>query len=56
MELSELKSLLDFYLGDGQVLLEKVANEGREMAENLLRREDMRIYIYRLLIEMGRKD
>lgn len=55
MELTDLKELVDFFLGDGEVLLEKVAEGGRQMAESVLRKEDMTIYMYRLLIEMGRK-
>src|SRR5688572_27787141 len=52
LDLTDLRELMEFFLGDGEALLEKVAEEGRTVAESVLRREDMRIYMYRLLIEM----
>ena len=33
---------------------EKIAEEGREWAGKVLRKEDMEIYFYRLLLEWGR--
>lgn len=58
MELDDLPELLQFFLGndEGDVLLHEIAKGGQEMAEAILRKEDIAIYWYRLLIEMGRKD
>ena len=58
MELRDLPELFEFFIEnpEGDALLEKIAKQGQEMANAVLRKEDSSIYLYRLLIEMGRKD
>lgn len=58
MEMDDLPVLLRLFLEhkDGDDVLKEIAEKGQEMANAVLRKEDMTIYWYRLLIEMGRKD
>ncbi|CAK7241915.1 MAG: hypothetical protein STHCBS139747_003388 [Sporothrix thermara] len=47
--------LMDFFLGqDGDAVAEKIATAGREWAARVLRREDMQVYVFRLLLEYAR--
>ncbi|KEY69318.1 hypothetical protein S7711_08390 [Stachybotrys chartarum IBT 7711] len=52
-------AVLDLFGGvgranDGQVMAEDIASQGREWANKALRKEDMQIYLFRLLLEWGR--
>ncbi|CAK7199848.1 hypothetical protein SEUCBS139899_002534 [Sporothrix eucalyptigena] len=46
--------IMDFFLGNGNVAAEKIAKAGKEWAERVLRREDMQVYVLRLLLEYAR--
>ena len=53
----DLYPLLDFFLdknGPGDQLASFIAEEGRLWAERVLRREDMKLYVWRLLLEWER--
>lgn len=59
--MSEVWSLLAYFGGTGkglknghEVEAEMIAKEGREWAGKVLRKEDMEIYMFRLLLEWGR--
>ncbi|UZJ55700.1 hypothetical protein CBS101457_005020 [Exobasidium rhododendri] len=53
--LEELPILLDYFANDeeGQVFAERLANAGREWASTGLRKVDVTIYYYRLLLELN---
>lgn len=51
----ELPQMLEYLLDDGDSIAQRIAEESREWAEKALRKEDMNIYLYRLLIELGRR-
>lgn len=53
--MQELPEMLDYLLNDGDDIAKTIADEGREWANKALRKEDMNVYIFRLLIEMGRR-
>ncbi|KAJ6446929.1 capsular associated protein [Purpureocillium lavendulum] len=40
--------------GEGQTTARKIAEQGREWASKALRKEDMQVYLFRLLLEWGR--
>ena len=51
--------IMEYFLGfngkgDHDKIAEKIASEGKEWAERVLRKEDMQIYVFRLLLEYGR--
>lgn len=50
----EIWQLLEYFGGRGADDAEAIASEGRMSAEKLLRKEDMEIYMFRLLLEWGR--
>lgn len=53
----DLYSVLDFFAdgkGPGDVAARLIAERGKEWAETVLRREDMRLYVWRLLLEWAR--
>lgn len=54
MGMTELEGMLEYLFGEGDHVLASIAAEGKAWAAQALRREDMRIYMYRLLIELGR--
>ncbi|KAF9870632.1 hypothetical protein CkaCkLH20_11938 [Colletotrichum karsti] len=56
VRLGELRGLFWFFGADyeGRIRAGEIAGEGREWAGKALRREDMRIYMFRLLLEWGR--
>ncbi|KAF4876539.1 Beta-1,2-xylosyltransferase 1 [Colletotrichum siamense] len=56
VRLHELKGLLWFFGVDyeGKIRAAQIAEEGRVWAAQALRKEDMRIYMFRLLLEWGR--
>ncbi|KAF6844604.1 capsular associated protein [Colletotrichum musicola] len=56
VRLHELRGLLWYFGADyeGRIQAGKIADEGREWAARALRKEDMRIYMFRLLLEWGR--
>ncbi|TFB00784.1 Beta-1,2-xylosyltransferase 1 [Trichoderma ghanense] len=54
-------SVLEFFIGsaedkdgEGPAMARKIAGQGREWAQKALRKEDMQIYMFRLLLEWGR--
>jgi hypothetical protein len=55
MELTELKELLNYFLGPGDEVLAQIARSSKLWADAALRKEDMKIYMYRLLLEMSRR-
>jgi hypothetical protein len=55
VRLHDLWDLVSFFGGNkGNRAAERVANDGREWAKRALRKEDMQIYMFRLLLEWGR--
>jgi hypothetical protein len=61
----DVYGVLEFFLGwwDGEAgrrkggrdgLARRIAEDGKEWAEKVIRREDMRVYVYRLLLEYAR--
>lgn len=54
VRLHDLWTVLDFFGGPGSKEGERIAKEGREWANMALRKEDMRVYMFRLLLEWGR--
>ncbi|GAO15333.1 uncharacterized protein UV8b_04844 [Ustilaginoidea virens] len=55
--LQDLYPLLDYFSdrgGPGDAAARLIAEQGREWAERVLRREDMRLYVWRLLLEWAR--
>ena len=55
----ELMGLLGYFIGAGDVPshdaeAELLASQGRRWAERVLRREDMEVYVYRLMLEYAR--
>ncbi|KAF5003824.1 hypothetical protein FDECE_9644 [Fusarium decemcellulare] len=51
--------IMEYFLGYRDIsghdkVAEKIALEGKEWAEKVLRKEDMQIYVFRLLLEYGR--
>ncbi|KAL6872069.1 glycosyltransferase family 90 protein [Trichoderma novae-zelandiae] len=54
-------SVLEFFIGgpddedgEGPAMAKKIAEQGREWAQKALRKEDMQVYMFRLLLEWGR--
>ncbi|PTB72711.1 glycosyltransferase family 90 protein [Trichoderma longibrachiatum ATCC 18648] len=54
-------SVLEFLIGsaddkdgEGPAMARKIAEQGREWAQRALRKEDMQVYMFRLLLEWGR--
>ncbi|KAI0021701.1 glycosyltransferase family 90 protein [Xylariomycetidae sp. FL0641] len=54
LRLREFPSVLDYLSGAGSAEAEEMANAGREWAAKALRKEDMQVYMFRLLLEWGR--
>ncbi|WDK19570.1 hypothetical protein CGRA01v4_10857 [Colletotrichum graminicola] len=56
VRLHELRGLLQYFGTDdeGRQRAREIAEEGRAWAAKALRREDMRVYMFRLLLEWGR--
>ncbi|EFW99742.1 capsule associated protein [Grosmannia clavigera kw1407] len=52
----DLYGVMDYFLGGahGDAAAQRIADEGRRWAEAVLRREDMRLYVWRLLLEYAR--
>lgn len=55
MQMYELEPLLEYLLGEGDDVLKSIAMESKDWAAKALRKQDMRIYMYRLMLELGRK-
>jgi Glycosyl transferase family 90 len=58
MDMAELEDMLEFFFGTGprgDRVLEAIADEGRTWVRRALRRDDMRVYMYRLLLELARR-
>ncbi|ORY66537.1 uncharacterized protein BCR38DRAFT_182637 [Pseudomassariella vexata] len=54
VRLGDLWRVVGYFGGEGDQEAEKIAREGREWAEKALRKEDMQVYMFRLLLEWGR--
>lgn len=54
-EMLELEGVVEYLFGPGERIAKAIAEEGKLWANKALRREDMSIYTYRLLIELGRR-
>jgi hypothetical protein len=56
MDMSELAEITRFLLEDdaGMNIMKLIADAGREWSKKVLRKEDMQIYMFRLLLEMAR--
>lgn len=55
----DFHGIMEYFLGYGgtpghDVAAEKIATEGKQWAEKVLRKEDMQVYVLRLLLEYGR--
>ncbi|KAI1435826.1 capsular associated protein [Xylaria sp. CBS 124048] len=50
----DLYAILEYYMGGHDAEAKKIADEGREWAEKVMRRADMRLYVWRLLLEYAR--
>lgn len=55
MSMAEMPSMLQFLLDHGDDVLASVAKNGKDWANTALRPVDAKIYMYRLLLEMGRR-
>ncbi|KAL3425301.1 glycosyltransferase family 90 protein [Phlyctema vagabunda] len=55
MGMAELDDMLQYLFTEGDHILSSIAAESQAWTANALRREDMRVYMYRLLIELGRR-
>lgn len=49
----DLYGILDYFTANDEAA-KKIANQGKKWAETVMRKEDMRIYLLRLLLEFGR--
>lgn len=54
VRLNDLWSVVGYFGGKGDKDAELIARQGSEWAEKALRKEDMRVYMFRLLLEWGR--
>ncbi|ETS88268.1 hypothetical protein PFICI_02096 [Pestalotiopsis fici W106-1] len=54
VRLNELWNVVAYLSGGGKKHAEVIAREGGEWAKKALRKEDMRVYMFRLLLEWGR--
>ena len=56
----DIYGIMDYFVGDGKgnggrdEIAERIAMEGKMWAEMVLRREDMLLYVWRLLLEYAR--
>ncbi|KAI1826370.1 capsular associated protein [Xylaria intraflava] len=50
----DIYAILAYYLGGHDAEARKIAEDGRMWAEKVMRREDMRLYVWRLLLEYAR--
>jgi hypothetical protein len=50
----DIYGIMHYFLGGRDTAAKKIALEGKEWTETVLRREDMQIYVFRLLLEYGR--
>jgi hypothetical protein len=50
----DVYGILDYFLGMGDAAARKIAEQGREWAGRVLRKEDMYVYMLRLLLEYAR--
>lgn len=55
MGMVELEGMLEYFFSEGHHVLKSIAAESKAWAAKSMREEDMRIYMYRLLIELGRR-
>jgi hypothetical protein len=54
VRLTDVWSLVSYFGGPGDEEAQRIASEGSEWAKKALRKEDMRVYMFRLLLEWGR--
>ncbi|KAI2634455.1 Sodium/hydrogen exchanger family-domain-containing protein [Xylaria nigripes] len=50
----DIYAILEYYLDDHDAEAQKIAEDGRQWAEKVMRREDMMLYVWRLLLEYAR--
>ncbi|GAP91546.1 putative lipopolysaccharide-modifying protein [Rosellinia necatrix] len=50
----DIYAILDYYLNGHDDEAYKIAEEGRDWSEKVMRREDMKLYVWRLLLEYAR--
>lgn len=50
----DVYAVMDYFLGGHDAEAERIAQEGRLWAEKVLRRDDMMLYVWRLLLEYAR--
>ncbi|ROT37105.1 hypothetical protein SODALDRAFT_279520 [Sodiomyces alkalinus F11] len=50
----DIYGIMDYFLDGHDAEAERIADEGKAWAESVLRREDMRLYVWRLLLEYAR--
>ncbi|KAM0326241.1 hypothetical protein ACHAQA_006838 [Verticillium albo-atrum] len=50
----DLYGIMDYFLHGHDAAAERIALDGKRWAETVLRREDMRLYVWRLLLEYAR--
>ncbi|KAI0190698.1 glycosyl transferase family 90-domain-containing protein [Xylaria flabelliformis] len=50
----DIYAILEYYLNGHDEQAEKIAEAGREWSEKVMRREDMMLYVWRLLLEYAR--
>ncbi|KAF3351366.1 Minor extracellular protease vpr [Verticillium dahliae VDG2] len=50
----DLYGIMDYFLRGRDAAAERIATDGKRWAETVLRREDMRLYVWRLLLEYAR--
>ncbi|KAH6645768.1 hypothetical protein BKA67DRAFT_85449 [Truncatella angustata] len=54
VRLSDFRAVANYLSGKGDKEAETIARDGSEWANKALRKEDMRVYMFRLLLEWGR--
>ncbi|KAI8627619.1 glycosyltransferase family 90 protein [Xylariaceae sp. FL1651] len=50
----DIYAILDYYVSGHDTEAQRIAEEGRDWAEKVMRREDMMLYVWRLLLEYAR--
>ncbi|KAI1121254.1 capsular associated protein [Nemania abortiva] len=51
---ADIYAILEYYLNGHDAEAQRIADEGRDWAEKVMRREDMMLYVWRLLLEYAR--
>jgi len=50
----DIYGIMSYFLGGRDLAARRIAEEGKLWAESVLRREDMLLYVWRLLLEFAR--